>query len=609
MSPGTGVTVTGANETAYNGTFTVTEVINPYVFKYTALSTPSKTTASGQYYLSVSSWYGASNRIGIFDHQNGIFFEYDGQTLYAVKRSSTYQLSGFCSISPGSETVRGVVNNGVSTLFSKQLTPGDSIVIKGMPYRVDSIASDTSMTITPSYRGTVAITNAIVSKTVDTKFPQSQWNLDKLDGTGPSGMAIDLTKMQMFYMDYSWYGAGFIRWGMRGGNGDIVYCHKLINNNVNYEAYMRSGNLPARYETTSIPKVTTVTSSIGQSDTIINVADTSGFPPAGTAVIRTANQYEYINYTGISANTFTGCTRGKAGQTNLAVTTTANSPVVGVTDTSNLQVSMYVTIPGVPENAFISNIVTNSSVTLSQAAFASGATTGVFSPMALTAQTWTYSATTPTIVEHHGPFYAPALSHWGTSVIMDGRFDDDKSFVFTQGTQNGVTVPAGQRFALQSFRVAPSVSNGVPGALGVREIVNRMQMVLRQIDLFSNGSILVSLVLNGIVSPGTPNWQTVGGSSLAQYINHSAATRVEGGEVIYGFYLNTTGIAAQFNTTQQDLNLVRDLGTSILSGGSSTLSNVDIYPNGPDMVTVVAQNIGPINANINCRMSWTEAQA
>jgi hypothetical protein len=136
-----------------------------------------------------------------------------------------------------------------------------------------------------------------------------------------------------------------------------------------------------------------------------------------------------------------------------------------------------------------------------------------------------------------------------------------------------------------------------------------MQMVLRQIDLFSNGSVLVSLVLNGIVSPGTPNWQTVGGSSLAQYINHSPTTRIEGGEVIYGFYLNTTGIAAQFNTTQQDLNLVRDLGTSILSGGTSSFSNVDIYPNGPDMVTVVAQNIGPITANINCRMSWTEAQA
>jgi len=271
---------------------------------------------------------------------------------------------------------------------------------------------------------------------------------------------------------------------------------------------------------------------------------------------------------------------------------------------------MYVTIPGVPENCFISNIVTNSSITLSQAAFATATVTGVISPMAMTAQTWTYSATTPIIVEHHSPFYAPAISHWGTSVIMDGRFDDDKSFVFTQGTQSGISVPAnGGRAAIQSFRISPSVSNGIPGALGVREIVNRMQMVLRQIDLFANGSVLVSIVLNGTVSPGTPNWTSVGGSSLAQYINHTPGTRVDGGEVIYGFYLNTTGVATQFNTTQQDLTLVRDLGTSILSGGTSTLSNVDIYPNGPDMVTIVATNIGPVVANINSRMSWTEAQA
>jgi len=193
---------------------------------------------------------------------------------------------------------------------------------------------------------------------------------------------------------------------------------------------------------------------------------------------------------------------------------------------------------------------------------------------------------------------------------MDGRFDDDKSFVFTQGTQSGVTVQPNARNAVQSFRISPSVSNGVAGiGLGVREIINRMQMVLRQVDLFANGSVLVSLVLNGVVSPGTPTWTSAGGSSLAQYINHTQNTQITGGETIYGFYLNTTGVASQFNTTQQDLALVRDMGTSILSGGTSSTANVDIYPNGPDMVTVVVQNIGPIQANINCRMSWTEAQA
>ena len=35
-----------------------------------------------------------------------------------------------------------------------------------------------------------------------------------MDGTGPSGYNLDLSKMQMYYIDYSWYGAGFVRWGL-----------------------------------------------------------------------------------------------------------------------------------------------------------------------------------------------------------------------------------------------------------------------------------------------------------------------------------------------------------------------------------------------------------
>ena len=58
--------------------------------------------------------------------------------------------------------------------------------------------------------------------------------------------------MQMFYMDYSWYGAGFIRWGFRATDGNVIYVHKVPNNNFNTEAYMRSGNLPARYEVNTL---------------------------------------------------------------------------------------------------------------------------------------------------------------------------------------------------------------------------------------------------------------------------------------------------------------------------------------------------------------------
>ena len=249
--PGTQITISGVNESGYNGTYSVTSVNGYNSFNVTSTSGIGSTIASGTYTCSISSWYGCSNRLGSFDSQNGLFFEFDGQTLYAVRRNSTYQIAGKVTVTNGSNTVTQT-NSTFPTSFAKQLNIGDFIVIRGQSYRVADIASDTSMTISPSYRG-ASSDYVIVSETIDTKVPQSQWNIDKCDGTGPSGYNIDLTKMQMFYIDFSWYGAGFIRWGFRGPDGNIIYCHKLANNNVNTEAYMRSGNLPARYESESRP--------------------------------------------------------------------------------------------------------------------------------------------------------------------------------------------------------------------------------------------------------------------------------------------------------------------------------------------------------------------
>jgi hypothetical protein len=90
-----------------------------------------------------------------------------------------------------------------------------------------------------------------------------------MDGNGPSGFTLDLTKMQMFYIDYSWYGAGFVRWGLRGIDGTIFYVHSLLNNNTNSEAYMRSGNLPGRYESSTFAPVSSITSTIEIADNVI----------------------------------------------------------------------------------------------------------------------------------------------------------------------------------------------------------------------------------------------------------------------------------------------------------------------------------------------------
>lgn len=608
VNPGVTIVVANANETAYNGTFTVATVLNPYQFTYTAASTPTSSPASGLPYVSINSWFGSTVRVGLFDSQNGVFFEFDGQTLYAVRRASTYQISGVVSVNAGSCTVTGQTVNGVTTLFAKQLTPGDFIVIKGMTYRVMHIASDTSMTINPAYRGSANLTNAVVSKTIDTRIAQSTWNIDRCDGTGPSGYTIDLTKMQMFYIDYSWYGAGFIRWGFRATDGNIVYAHKVANNNVNYEAYMRSGNLPARYETASFAKMTVTTGTFTNTDTVLNVSNTTEFPSSGILWVRNGTQSEFVNYTGKTSTTFTGITRTAAGA-SLSFTLTSGSVTATGASTSGIQVGQFVVGTGIQPGTYVVSFVTNTSVTLSAAATASGAQTLIFAPLGqTTAQTFTFSAVAPTVVELHAPTYAPVISHWGTSVIMDGRFDDDKSFVFTLGTTSTLQITAAARNCIQSFRIAPVVQNGIGGlTMGSRELINRMQMVLRQMSIFSNGQFLITLVLNGTVSSATPNWQNVGGSSLAQYINHNAATTITGGETIYGFYADTAG-GASFATTGQDLTLVRDLGSSILGGGAAT-ANTNIYPDGPDVVTIVAQNIGSTTANIASRISWTEAQA
>jgi hypothetical protein len=609
LQPGTVIKIGGCTQTAYNGTFTINNILTADKFQYTALSIPSATVATGEFYASVEGWYGCQNKLGMFDNQNGLYWEYDGSQLYAVRRNSTFQLSGKVTVDNGSATVLQT-SVDFPTHFSKQLIPGDYIVIRGQSYKVQDIATDTSMTISPAYRGASA-TYCIVSKTQEKRIPQSEFNLDKIDGTGPSQYNIDLSKMQMFYIDYTWYGAGFIRWGVRGPKGNVIYVHKMPNNNINTEAYMRSGNLPGRYESTTIPPYTVITQDVLTTDAALTVASTTGFPNSGTLVVRNATTYEYMNYSGKSATSFTGLTRAKAGNDNLSVTIQAGSSTGTVASNTGLQVGQRVISDAFPEGTFISSI-NNLTIGFSKAALTNDPTGVIVAPMGATsAQLFTYISTAPIMVELAYPSFAASISHWGTSVIMDGRFDDDKSLVFTYGQRTSTSVSSGSSRALFSIRVAPSADNGIAAPFGSREIVNRMQLTLKALDVTtstSGANLLVTAILNGVPSSSTSWTNAVGNvagvanSSLAQIADYSGgSTTVSGGEVTAGFFVGS-------GANSIDLSNVRDLGNSILGGGS-TAANTAIYPDGPDVLTIVVQNIGGSTASVFGRLSWTEAQA
>ena len=538
LATGTTILVSGCLPDQYNGTYTVASTPTPTTLTYTVPVAPATTPATGfPQRVSATNWYGSVVRIGIFDLQNGMFFEYDGQTLYAVRRNSVLQLNGTSAVTQGGQTV-----NGTGTQFLSQLNAGDYIVIRGQSYRVIGVNSDVQLLIAPEYKGATLASGVIISKTVDNKTAQAQWD-DPCNGNGASGYTLDLTRMQMWFIDYSWYGAGVIRFGLRTTKGTVTYVHTVVNNNSQYEAYMRSGNLPAHYESNGTSPVTKITATLDSTATTgaaILVSDTSQFGLSGTVRVSasgTSGAVEYISYT----------------------SKTATSLIIG-----------------------------------------SRAQTGGQA----TAQTFTYSATAPVLVAYSTPDTAATLAHWGSSVIMDGRFDDDKSLLFNYGQTTNVNVPAATVQPLISLRLAPSVDNGFTGVLGVREIINRMQLKPTELGIYSSGPFLIQLRLNGRPSGGT--FVSAGGSSLAQVAPHALSQTYAGGESVAAAFTNTNG------QTTLDLTQVRDLGNAILGGGTNNTvptTTDNLYPDGPDVLTVVATNIGAAAATIQARITWTEAQA
>jgi hypothetical protein len=97
---------------------------------------------------------------------------------------------------------------------------------------------------------------------IDTKISQSNWNVDKLDGTGPSGYTItDWGKAYLFTIDQEWLGVGSVRFGIFI-NGKIVLLHSINNSGVGTpisstidKPYNKTAKLPIRFEISSTSAV------------------------------------------------------------------------------------------------------------------------------------------------------------------------------------------------------------------------------------------------------------------------------------------------------------------------------------------------------------------
>lgn len=86
----------------------------------------------------------------------------------------------------------------------------------------------------------------VTGTAADTAVAKSSWNLDPLDGSGPSGITLDFSKTQILVIDFEWLGVGRVRVGFVI-NGKIIYAHEFLNTNSLDAVYMSTPNLPIRY--------------------------------------------------------------------------------------------------------------------------------------------------------------------------------------------------------------------------------------------------------------------------------------------------------------------------------------------------------------------------
>jgi len=89
--------------------------------------------------------------------------------------------------------------------------------------------------------------SSVTGVTVETPVAQSSRNYDKMDGTGPSGITLDITKAQILWMDMEWLGVGSVRMGFVIDD-QFYICHVFRHANVALTTYITTACLPLRYE-------------------------------------------------------------------------------------------------------------------------------------------------------------------------------------------------------------------------------------------------------------------------------------------------------------------------------------------------------------------------
>ena len=175
---------------------------------------------------------------------------------------------GLVDLTVGTATSDSVIRE-TTKVFSYQ--PGKSLLVmntfvpatpkENLRQRIGYFGEDNGMYFEVDGTDAFFVERSLSTGT-ETRVEQADWNIDSLDGTGVSGVTLDITKAQILWMDIEWLGLGTVRVGFVI-DGQFIHCHSFHHANLIQSTYITTASLPLRYEITNTG-VTTGISTLGQ---------------------------------------------------------------------------------------------------------------------------------------------------------------------------------------------------------------------------------------------------------------------------------------------------------------------------------------------------------
>ena len=371
---------------------------------------------------------------------------------------------------------------------------------------------------------------------VDTKVP-----FDQFLASDKVRASIDWTRIQMIWLEYAWYGAGLVRWGIFL-DGEPILLHKVGYGNRQSQtgAWARTGNLPVRYEQRNTSAQTTTNDMIHYGVSVIvegGVDDQRGFTysygMAAATPLRTVTsgvRYPLLSFRGRTMGTqeYTQATSASTGGT------TSTLVASGASWTVNQWQGRCVNIPAAPLP--VPTVASSTAANVGTITFTSAHGLVVGQLLTLTGMTpGGYNGTWPVL---------SVVST--TQVTVQLATNPGAGTVFGTGTANFMA-----RIASNTATTLTLVDNvtgsATPFPVALTSSlnytigqVNRGQILPRQLYIQSSGVCYVEVIVSTPTLPivlTSPTFATLAslGSNNSFAERDVSATALAGGEVVFAF--------------------------------------------------------------------------